>query len=232
MTEKEKSKKFVISADDFGKSELANKNILALAETGKLDRVSVMVDGNYGEGQIDRIKRSGVSLDIHFELAWQKKRRGKIRDYTVRQGIIFLVNHFRSSGGKKIREEWERQVEKFYEMFGHYPDGINSHEYVHLFPAYFKIALNLAGKFNIQYVRFAKKGLLGEKNMAKMILNNFRRWNKKNFFASKLESSDYFVSFDWMKNFNEYLKSFTEEKIEIACHPEREEEFNIINKHL
>jgi chitin disaccharide deacetylase len=226
-----KNKNLILSADDFGKSEMANRNILRLAEAEKLDRVSVMADGNFNDEEISRIKKTGVKKDIHLELAWQKKRRDKIKDNTTRQGIIFLVNHFGSSRRKKIGEDWAIQIKKFHEIFGQYPDGINSHEYVHLFPAYFKIALDLGKKFNIPYIRFAKRDLLGGKNMARTILNNLRRWNKKNFSASRLESSDYFVSFDWMKNLDEHLKNFPEGKTEIACHPEREEEFDIINKY-
>jgi chitin disaccharide deacetylase len=227
-----KTGNIIISADDFGKSELANRNILLLAEARKIDRVSVMADGNFNVDEIGRIKKSGVKLDIHLELAWQKKRRRKIKDNTVRQGIIFLVNHFRSSRRKNIQEEWENQIEKFCNIFGQHPDGINSHEYVHLFPAYFKIALDLAKKFDVPYIRFAKRALLGENNMARTILSNLRRWNKKNFSASNLESSDYFVSFDWMKKLDKHLINFPKEEIEIACHPEREEEFNIINKFI
>jgi chitin disaccharide deacetylase len=232
MSSQVNRKNIIISADDFGKSKLANRNILFLAQTGKLDRVSVMADGSFNDEEISQIKKTGVKLDIHLELAWQKKRRDKIKDNTARQGIIFLVNHFGSSRRKKVGEDWVNQVKKFQKIFGQYPDGINSHEYVHLFPAYFKIALGLGKKFDISYIRFAKRDLLGGKNMARTILNNLRRWNKRNFSASGLESSDYFVSFDWMKNLGEHLKNFPEGKTEIACHPERTEEFIAISKYF
>lgn len=228
----EKRKNLIVTADDFGKSEFANRNILQLAQQRKLDRVSVMTDGDFASGEIENLKNTGIKLDIHFELAWQQKRRGKMRDNTARQGILFLVNHFRASQRKKIREDWKKQIEKFREIVGRYPDGINSHEYVHFFPAYFKIALNLANQFDITYIRFAKLGFLGKNNMAKIVLNSLRRWNRKYFSASKLDSSDYFVSLDWIASFEEFFRHIPEEKTEVACHPERGDEYEIIEKYF
>lgn len=225
-------KNLIITADDFGKSELANENILKLARLGKLDRVSVMADGDFAAGEVEELIATGVKLDVHFELAWQKKRRGKMKDSTLKQGIIFLVNHFRSGQRKKIRKEWENQIEKFREIFGRYPEGINSHEYIHFFPVYFKIALDFAKQFGIPNIRFAKSGFLGKRNSAHLVLNSLCRWNKNYFFDSKLDSSDFFVSLDWVSDMEKFVKNLPEGKTEIACHPEREEELEMIEKYF
>lgn len=228
----EKRKNLIITADDFGKNELANRNILRLAKLGRLDRVSVMADGVFAPGEIEELIETGVKLDIHLELDWQKKRRGKMRDNTARQGVVFLMNHFRASQRKKIREDWERQIKKFQKIIGRYPDGINSHEYVHLFPSYFKIAISLAKQFEIPFIRFGRYGFRGKKNMAHLVLANLRRWDKKYFSGSKLNSSDYFVSLDWIKDINIFQKNIPNGKTEIACHPERVEEFELIDKYF
>jgi chitin disaccharide deacetylase len=228
----ETRKKIILAADDFGKSEKANRNILALAKVGKLDRVSVMVDGNFASGEIEELAKTDVALDIHFELSWQKKRREKLEDNTIRQGFVFLKNHFQSSQRKKIKNDWKAQIEKFYDLIGQYPDGINSHEYVHLFPSYFKIALGFAAEFDISFVRFAKLGLLGKNNLAKLVLKNLCRWDKEYFFASGLDSSDFFVSLDWLRDVGVFLKNIPDGKTEMACHPEREDEFELIDKYF
>jgi len=228
----DKHKNLIITADDFGKSELANLSILKLAKLGKIDRVSVMTDGIFAPGEIEELAATGVKLDIHFELAWQKKRRSKVKDNTARQGIVFLANHFRASQRKKIFEDWKKQIENFREIIGRNPDGINSHEYVHLFPPYFRIALGLATEFNIPYIRFGARGFRGKRNLAHLVLNNLRCWDKKYFLASKLESSDFFASLDWIEDINKFQKNIPEGKTEIACHPEREDEFEIIEKYF
>ena len=235
--EKTNKKNLIISADDFGKGELANKNILRLAEAGKLDRVSVMIEGDFKEKEIEKILATGVKLDIHFELIWQKRRRNLLKDNTLRQGIVFLVNYLWGdwpvpehprSGTASVKREWKEQIEKFRKVFGRMPDGINSHEHTHYFPAYFGIVLDLAKRYNITSMRFGKKGFLGEQNSVYLILKNMRWLNKKKFFRSKISSPDYFVSLDWIKNFEKFLKNIPEGEIEISCHPERKDEYNFI----
>ena len=228
----------IISADDFGKSESANKNILRLAETGKLDRISVMIEGDFEEKDIEKIMAAGVKLDIHFELIWQKRRRNLLWDNTLRQGIVFLVNYLWGdwpvpahprSGVVSVSQEWKGQIEKFRRIFGRTPDGISSHEHVHYFPAYFSIALELADRYKIPFVRFGKKGFVGERNSVYLILKVMRWLNKKKFSHSKISSSDYFASLDWIGNIQDFLRKIPNGNVEIACHPERKEEYNFIN---
>lgn len=237
--EKTNRKNLIISADDFGKSELANKNILRLAEVGKLDRISVMIEGDFDEKEIEKILATGVKLDIHFELVWQKRRRNLLRDNTLRQGIVFLVNYLWGdwpvpehprSGAASVKREWKEQIEKFQRVFGRTPDGISSHEHVHYFPTYFSIALRLANHYKIPFVRFGKKGFAGKKNSVYLILKIMRWLNKKKFFRSNISSSDYFASLDWIGNSRDFLRNIPEGKTEIACHPEREDEMEIIDK--
>jgi predicted glycoside hydrolase/deacetylase ChbG (UPF0249 family) len=232
MLEKNKRENLVITADDFGKSEKANRNILELAKAGKLDRVAVMTDGEISSEEIRDLIASGVKIDIHLELDWQKKRRELMKDHTLKQSFIFLLNYFRSGRGKNISDQWANQVEIFRNIFGRYPDGINSHEYVHFFPAYFKIALELGKKYQMKNIRLGKKGFLGKRTLAHLILNNLCLVNRKYFRNSNVNSSDFFVSLDWISNIDNFLEKMPKGKIEIAVHPEREKEFDLIGKYF
>jgi predicted glycoside hydrolase/deacetylase ChbG (UPF0249 family) len=237
----EKRKNLILTADDFGKSAKANENILKLVRAGKLDRVSIMIDGDLSEAEARELLASNVKLDIHLDLIWQKRRRNLLADDTLRQGIVFFVNYIWGdwpvpenprSGAKAVRREWKSQIEKFRKIFGRTPDGISSHEHTHFFPAYFKIALDLSKHFDIPFVRFGKKGFVGKRNSVKFILNIMRCLNKRKFLKSKLESSDYFSSLDWAGDVNNFLKNITDRKIEMACHPEREDELEIITSNF
>jgi len=237
----EKRKNLILTADDFGKSAKANENILKLARAGKLDRISVMVEGDLNEVEAKELLALNMKLDIHLELIWQKRRRNLLTDNTLRQGIVFLVNYVWGdwpvpenprSGAKAVHREWKGQIEKFREIFGRLPDGISSHEHTHFFPAYFKIALKLAKHFGVPFIRFGKRGFSGEANSVKFILSAMRRLDVRKFSKSGVGSSKYFASLDWIKNINQFLKNIPEEKTEIACHPEREDEFKLIEEYF
>ena len=232
---------FILSADDFGKSEKANENILRLARQGKLDRVSVMIDGDFSKAEIAELLAAGVKLDIHFELIWQKRRRRLLHDNPLRQGIVFLVNYMWGdwpvpenprSGSQMVGKEWHEQIEKFRKIFGRLPDGISSHEHTHYFPAYFKIAIKFAKKFELQFIRFGGKGFLGKRNLTKSILNSMRILDRRKFLSSKINSSDYFASLDWIEDIDEFSNNIPTGEIEIACHPEREEELELVEKYF
>jgi len=237
----EKRKNLILTADDFGKSERANGNILKLVKLGKLDRVSVMIEGDFTPNEIEELKKNDVKLDIHLELIWQKRRRNLLTDKTLRQGVVFFVNYIWGdwpvpenprSGAKNVQREWKEQIEKFRKIFGRKPDGISSHEHTHFFPAYFKIALRLAKQFGIPFIRFGKMGFVGNNNSVNFILNAMRWLDKRKFLKSGIESSKYFASLDWISDVNYFLKNIPDGKTEIACHPEREEEFEMIEKYF
>jgi predicted glycoside hydrolase/deacetylase ChbG (UPF0249 family) len=237
----EKRKNLIITADDFGKNELANRNILKLAKAGKLDRVSVMADGVFAPGEIEELKNTGVKLDIHFELVWQKRRRNLLSDKALRQTAVFFANYIYGdwpvpenprSGKKSVEKEWKYQIENFTKMFGRTPDGISSHEHSHFFPAYFGVAVDLANHNDISFIRFGKKGFWGKGNPKKIILGILRWIDSKKFFKSKLDSADFFTSLDWAGNMNEFLKNIPDGKTEMACHPERKEELELIEKYF
>jgi predicted glycoside hydrolase/deacetylase ChbG (UPF0249 family) len=242
--------KLIISADDFGLSSSANEKILALAGSGKIDRVAVIVSQNFNNNlssdihcyssechtnvsvfKEDALKllKYPVKIDIHFTLPGNIKNRRGI----FRRSLFFLAKYFSGKVSAPVVElEWERQIKKFQELFGKNPDGINSHEYIHFLPAYFQAVLNLAKEFNIPCVRFGKNGLVKSNNNVYRILKTFWKKDNKFFISSNLGSSDYLSSLDWTRNVKRFLKNLPEGKTEIVCHPERKKEYEIIKKYF
>jgi predicted glycoside hydrolase/deacetylase ChbG (UPF0249 family) len=227
-------KRLIISADDFGKSELANKNIRELIRLGKLDRVSVMANGNFNAEEIDEIRKSGILLDIHLDLANVPRKEKKLKKGVLGRGILFLLKHLGSREYKRerIKIRWTEQIEKFHEIFGRYPDGINSHQHVHLFGRYFLMALELTKEYKIPYLRFAKKGLLGSRTNIRRIVSFLWKRDGRKFKGNYLDGPDYFVSLDWIADVKKFTRYFPDGKTELACHPEREGEFEIIKKYF
>jgi predicted glycoside hydrolase/deacetylase ChbG (UPF0249 family) len=230
------NKKVMISADDFGISQWANENILKLNAGKKLDRVEVMVSKNIKQEEIKKLLDSGVKIDLHVHLAkdkldhWQTNKR-VIEKGALKRILIFLFAYFFGDNRPKMAElEWEDQIKKFIEMFGKAPDGISSHEHIHFFPPYFKVIIRLSRKFSIPYVRFGKFSSDGHNKIC-LIMNFLRKLNKKRFAKSKLATSDYMVSFDWINDFDSYLEQIPKNTtIEVVYHPELENEYDFIEK--
>jgi predicted glycoside hydrolase/deacetylase ChbG (UPF0249 family) len=237
----DKSKNFIISADDFGVSKEANAAILNLAKIGKLDRVAVMMGGIISQEEIKALLDSGVKIDIHlhlFESEFFLKRKKERDDGTVKRVSLFVISYLSGQyGTKRMREIWQKQIEEFRKTFGQYPDGINSHEHIHFFPPFFKIVCELLKKLSIPYYRLGKKGTSFDFVSASFILNILRKINLKRIKKSGLVSSpslitsEFLISFDWLKNFplSDISKSGN---IEIVFHPERDEEYEFIVKNL
>lgn len=226
-------KKIIVSADDFGRNEKANKNIITLAKLGKLDRVGVMTRGIFSGEEVKELLKTGVALDIHLNATEKVSSNKKSRESVVKRIFLFLFNYL----SKKIsveaaRKEWEEQIIIFQEIFGENPQGINSHHHTHFFSKYFGVILELSAKNGISFVRFGKNGFLEAKNGVAMIISYLRKKDEALAMGSKFESSDYLASFDWIKNFDSFLENLPEGKTELIFHPERDDEFEVIMEYF
>ncbi len=226
--------KIVFSADDFGKNKKSNDNIAKLVRLNKIDRVAVMVDRKISDNETHELLDSKVKLDIHLELP-KSKREDEFS--ILKRSFMFALNFFsRANNITKVKKDWERQIKKFEEIFGQLPDGLNSHEYVHFFPPYFKIALELSDKFNIPHVRFSREKVLYEKgNIIPLILSFLQKINKRKYLTyltkkqkKESNSSDYMISLGWMKNPSKFTESLPEGETEIVCHLENDNEMEWI----
>lgn len=217
----------IIAADDFGASEKANQRILELARLGKIDRVAVLADGHFSPDKVANLTNLGVKIDVHLDLFGGKEEKGKS---AVARIIKFLLHWLSAQGrAKKVEAEWRRQIEKVREIFGKNPDGLNSHQHVYYFPPYFKIAVKLAQECNVSYLRFGQQLVSKKKSPVYIILKFLRIFNRKVFPKNKLETSDYLTSLDWLKESENLLDIYSKRGIiELVCHPERDEEFEII----
>jgi len=225
--------KLIVSADDFGTSPEANKNILTLVRLGKVDRLALLIDGYFTQSEIIKLLNSRVKMDIHLNFEFYQSTKRRAEEGVIRRLFRFFGYYFLGKiSREKIEESWKKQIEKFRDIIGKNPDGINSHQYLHFSPPYFKVILELARKFNIHYIRFGRKGIIKSRNNVAKILNLLYKKNKKTFYFSRLESSDFLISLDWVKDFPQFLKKLPDGQTEIVCHPEREEEFKIIKTYL
>jgi predicted glycoside hydrolase/deacetylase ChbG (UPF0249 family) len=230
-------KLIIVSADDFGISQVANEKILELVHKNKIDRVEIMISENFKPEQIQSLLVSDAKLDIHLHLAkdkidqWQNSPR-LIDSGVVKRILSFLYNYFLGKGvPEKVEREWERQLIEFKKTFGRVPDGASSHEHIHFFSSYFKVLLKLCDKHGIGYIRLGKLPFKIKTSKVSVILNWLKERNQAEFKKHQIDTSDLMVSFDWIKDFDGFLNTFPKDKvIEIVFHPEIKKEFEFLEK--
>ncbi len=209
------SHNLIISADDFGVSAEANRNILILAKENKIDRAGVMMGGRISREEAAALSASGIKIDIHLHLLdadYFAKRSGESDRNALRRIFLFALDVLsgRYAPGK-VKLIWKKQIEDFHAMFGRYPDGLNSHEHMHFFPPFFRVALSLKEKFGISFMRLGKWEYKTGLNftLVALILNTLRRINARvnQIFVTPphiakdvpevLNTADFLASFDW-----------------------------------
>lgn len=227
--------RIILAADDFGISQLSNENILALLRLKKLDRIAIMMDGLRlpSESEVQELLKSGVKLDIHLN-AIQKITSNRALSEPIIPRLLAFGWRFVSGDIRSgvMERKWRDELEAFRKTFGKNPDGISAHQHVHFFPAYFKVVLRLASEFKIPYIRFGKTGLIKSQNGIYLILNFLHKLDEKYFAQTKVGSSDFWFSLDWLKDVEVLKNILPEGKTEVVCHPERETEFEIIKNYF
>lgn len=226
-----------LNADDYGIRDTVSR-ILPLAQAGKLDRVSVMT--RYCQPSAAKaLAATGVKLDIHLDLIELMGRGEEVGQGTLRRGIHFVVQRLRGElPAIKVEAAWRLQILRFHELFGRYPDGLNSHEHVHFFPSFYSTVVTLAHEFQIPSMRFGARGLLlaSHHSLIGRTLDVLARINRRRFIESGLVTSIYLVSLDWVldeKKFFRALELLPEgERVELVVHPERDREFDFIQRYL
>ena len=192
-----------------------------------------MVHGEILDNEIRELAKSGVKIDIHLDILHKFNGDRKKRKSTLMRIIEFIAKLISGRiSSQKIENEWRLQIEKFREKFGKNPDGINSHEHVHFFPPFFKIALKLQQEYSIPYIRFGDSIFKLHNKPVAYVLHWLRIINRKEFQNSGFVSSNSFISLDWIESIDNFMENLPEGNIEIACHPEITDEFEKIKKYF
>ncbi len=110
----------ILNGDDFGFSKGVNRGILDSIENGILTSTSVMVNRPRAAEARALSNLKDVSVGLHLDLT---------EENPIERWSKFL--YILTWPEKKIREEFEKQIDRFDSIIGHLPDHIDSHHHVH-----------------------------------------------------------------------------------------------------
>lgn len=230
--------KIINVADDFGISQTANRNILKLVRHHKIDRVSVLVNhdpNNLKEQDIKELLAEPVELYVHLDYQdfYFIKPDRKLKEGVAGRSLNFCLGYLLGKGSpKKVERAWEQQIQRFIELFGRVPDGLNSHQHIHFFPLYFRVLMKLAKKYHISHIRFGSKGLVNSRHKVYLALKMLWMINVRWYRSYDCTSTDYLVSLDWIENIDHFFEKCPKGTIEVVFHPEREDEFETVMQYF
>ena len=153
--------KVIFHGDDFGLTTGINKGIIQSYKDGLLSSTSVVASGEAVEEAIFLAKQNkGLDVGIHLVLSDEcpllpSERLSSIIPegafFPSRQKI-FQAIIARKIDYNQVEAEWCAQIEKCFNN-GLAISHIDSHQFIHFFPALFQLTLRLARKYQIPYVR-------------------------------------------------------------------------------
>lgn len=222
----ETRQKLIISVDDFGIRNTVPV-VLKLAQAGKIDRVAVLVNYIRSKEEAEALKATGVKIDLHLEAIQLIKSGDKMKESALWRGANFFIRYLLGRVTREcIEREWVSQIERFRELFGRYPDGLNSHEHVHYFPHFFSVFVDLGNRYRVSFLRLPQKGILCDRlSLVSKVLAFLWKRDMRRHKPILITSSDFLTSYDWLKNFSEFVEMLPEGQTEVVFHPEREEEY-------
>jgi len=158
----------IINVDDVGLSSVVNEAARICYENGCITGVSVMPCGQAFSQSAEMLQELdktevGVHLTLTGNFTPATKTTEKIKTIVRENGCFFagykdiltkyLVNKINPD---EVFLEWENQIEQILKQnlkITH----IDSHEHVHMFPKYLNLAIKLARKYNIKYIRIPRE---------------------------------------------------------------------------
>jgi YdjC-like protein len=165
--------KLLIHADDYGCTRGVTDNILACADDGVLNSVSVLANGLAFDYAMDEYrKRPGLRLSVHLNLVEREPilPAEEVEALVNKQGLFrygfvsLWMAYLRADGAtrermrREVRVELTAQIRKVQEAAGpDYRVELDSHCHVHMVPFVFEEILRIAEDIPIEYVRIPQE---------------------------------------------------------------------------
>jgi len=156
--------KLIITADDFGIAEDANRGIIECYKKGVITDMSFLAPGEGFSNAVKLAKENNIKkLGIHLTLTGPFKplnSPGIVPSITENDGEfpasykkLFLKYFLGKISLDDIYREFKKQIEKV-KNEGFIITHVDSHEHIHMMPGILKVVIKLMNEYNIESIRF------------------------------------------------------------------------------
>lgn len=225
-------KRLIITADDYGMSEAVNRAIEEGVSVGFITSINVMVNMPYANDVAEVRRRfPDISIGLHLNLTAGKPVSNcqEIKSLVDSNGMFYSMSEFRSRWQTKkiklneVKKEISAQYLVYRRLIGE-PDYWNTHQHIHMAPAFLYLILSSEMNLNIKAFRCNKHIVIGEghinKHLRKLYINSLFYYVRK-----RVKIPDgllLFVDENIKYNMNEWLHKVSWDKyevIELMIHP-------------
>ncbi|UOD51223.1 ChbG/HpnK family deacetylase [Orrella daihaiensis] len=126
------SKVIAICADDYGVDLHVDRAIVDLARIGRLTATSVLVDARISDQS--RAALQALEIDIGLHLNFTEELGDLSADTVMPLGQLILRAQTRCLSRRWVRQNIERQLNRFEALLGRTPDYVDGHLHVHQLP--------------------------------------------------------------------------------------------------
>jgi predicted glycoside hydrolase/deacetylase ChbG (UPF0249 family) len=149
-------KRLIVNADDYGRTPAVSRGILQAHREGIVTSTSAMINQPQIEAQLAaalNCPELGIGLHLTFT-AWRPILPPETIPSLVDGEGRFLDQHSAWSNAEtlsldQLRAELTAQVERFTAIAGCLPDHLDCHHFVHLYPPFFGVYVDLAAQFHL-----------------------------------------------------------------------------------
>ena len=149
--------KYLLHADDFGRSVSINSSIKKLIKKKKLNSVSIIVCQSGYKDALKIIKKEfkdKINIRLHLNLTDGKSiNKNKIYNYSFFKLLLLPYLPSYKNEKKFIKGEILKQIRIYKDDFNLKSISIDGHQHIHMIPWIFNIIFMNRNKYNIRYIR-------------------------------------------------------------------------------
>ena len=149
--------KYLLHADDFGRSNSINNSIKNLVKNQKINSVSIIVcQSGYREALkiFNKEFKNKINIRLHLNLTDGKSiNNQKIYNYSFIKLLLMPCIPFYRNEMKFIKKEILEQIQIYKNDFNLKTISIDGHQHIHMIPWIFNIIFMNRNKYNIKYMR-------------------------------------------------------------------------------
>jgi predicted glycoside hydrolase/deacetylase ChbG (UPF0249 family) len=123
-------KRVTICADDFGMNPGVDAGILGLAQLGRINAASCLVEGPSFKAGVAALAQSGLQLGLHLNFTESMGRPGLYLPIST----LIVQSYLRRLDASRVYTQIAAQLDAFESALGRAPDFIDGHQHVHQFP--------------------------------------------------------------------------------------------------